>query len=61
MWEVMTWLADRLHYPPPVVKAVDGDAGMNKRCRNARLKALGYRFRYPSYKDGYLELISARR
>jgi nucleoside-diphosphate-sugar epimerase len=61
MWEVMTWLADRLHYPPPVVKAVDGDAGMNKRCRNARLKALGYQFHYPSYKDGYLELISARR
>jgi nucleoside-diphosphate-sugar epimerase len=95
MWEVITWLAERLHCPPPTardggrdssrqfsafppsmearsvvidrepmrptVKAVDTDADMNKRCRNARLKALGYRFRYPSYKDGYLGLISARR
>jgi len=59
-WEVMTWLADRLHCPPPTVKAVDADAGMNKRCSNTRLKALGYRFQYPSYKDGYLELIAAR-
>jgi len=59
-WEVMTWLADQLHCPPPAVKAVDADAGMNKRCSNTRLKALGYRFDYPSYKDGYMELIAAR-
>jgi len=72
IWDVMNWLAERLHCPlptvrdggsvatgrepvRPTVKAVD--AGMNKRCSNARLKALGYRFQYPSYKDGYLELI----
>jgi nucleoside-diphosphate-sugar epimerase len=61
MWEVMTWLADRLYCPPPVVKAVEADTGMNKRCRNARLKALGYRFRYPSYQDGYLQLIGRRK
>jgi nucleoside-diphosphate-sugar epimerase len=60
MWEVMTWLTDRLHCPAPIIKAVDADAGMNKRCSNARLKALGYRFQYPSYKDGYLGLIKAR-
>lgn len=59
-WEVMTWLADRLHCPPPTVKAVAADAGMNKRCSNTRLKTLGYRFQYPSYKDGYMELIAAR-
>ncbi len=68
MWEVMSWLAERLHCPPPTardggsvaigrepmrptVKGADG--GMNKRCNNARLKTLGYRFKYPSYKDGY--------
>jgi len=60
MWEVMSWLADRLHCEPPTVKATDADTGMNKRCNNARLKALGYQFRYPSYKDGYLELIRTR-
>lgn len=91
MWEVMNWLADRLHCPPPTakdggrdcsrqssafpssmevrsvaigrepmrptVKTVSTDTGMNKRCSNAKLKALGYQFQYPSYKDGYLELI----
>ncbi len=60
MWEVIGWLAERLHCPPPTVKAVDADTGMNKRCSNARLKTLGYQFQYPGYKDGYLELTSAR-
>lgn len=59
MWDVMTWLAERLHCPPPVVKTADADARMNKRCSNARLKALGYQFQYPGYKDGYVELIGA--
>lgn len=31
--------------------------GMNKRCDNSRLINLGYRFRYPSYKEGFPELI----
>lgn len=39
---------------------IGAQAGMNKRCNNARLKALGYKFQYPGYKDGYLELIKAR-
>lgn len=57
MWEVINWLAERLHCPPPTVK--EGAAEMNKRCSNARLKALGYRFKYPGYKDGYRELIDS--
>lgn len=60
MWEVISWLAERLHCPPPIAKAVDAETGMNKRCSNARLKALGYRFQYPSYQDGYRELIAAK-
>lgn len=44
----------------PRAKAIGTKAGMNKRCSNARLKALGYQFQYPNYKDGYLELIGAR-
>ena len=59
IWEVMGWLADRLHCLPPTVKAVGADASLNKRCSNARLKTLGYQFQYPGYKDGYLELIGA--
>jgi nucleoside-diphosphate-sugar epimerase len=53
MWEVVSWLAERQHCPPPVPKEAGGDAPMNKRCHNARLKALGYRFLYPGYREGY--------
>jgi nucleoside-diphosphate-sugar epimerase len=57
MWEVISWLAEHLKCQPPTVKSADNHAVMNKRCNNRRLKALGYKFLYPSYKDGYLEGI----
>lgn len=56
-WEVMSWLAEQLKCLPPTVKSTGNQSVMNKRCSNRRLKALGYKFRYPGYKDGYLELI----
>jgi nucleoside-diphosphate-sugar epimerase len=58
MWDVVSWLAEQLHCPQPTARDDGSDAGMNKRCRNARLKALGYRFQYPGYKDGYFELTN---
>jgi nucleoside-diphosphate-sugar epimerase len=57
MWEVMSWLAEHLKCQSPAVKSAGNHAAMNKRCNNRRLKALGYKFHYPSFKDGYLELI----
>jgi nucleoside-diphosphate-sugar epimerase len=57
LWEVVSWLAERMKCSPPTVKPVSTDASMNKRCNNQGLKALGYRFQYPSYKDGYAALI----
>jgi nucleoside-diphosphate-sugar epimerase len=53
MWEVVSWLAERQHCQLPAIKVVGDGAPMNKRCNNARLKALGYRFLYPGYRDGY--------
>lgn len=32
--------------------------GTNKRCSNARLRASGYRLRYPTYREGYGALIA---
>jgi nucleoside-diphosphate-sugar epimerase len=32
----------------------------NKRCSSARLRESGYRFRYPSYRDGYSAILDAR-
>jgi len=60
-WEVMSWLAERMHTSLPLPKVMQPKADMNKRCNNQRLKALGYLFSYPSYKDGYAELIDNGR
>ncbi len=55
--EVLRWLAERLGVPEPeVINAAAAPEAMlraNKRCRNARLRASGFQFRYPSYKEGY--------
>jgi nucleoside-diphosphate-sugar epimerase len=52
--EVLRWLARELGLPPPKIVAADG-AGprSNKRARNDRLVASGYRFRYPTFREGY--------
>jgi nucleoside-diphosphate-sugar epimerase len=57
MWEVISWLAEQLNCQPPTVKSMGHKSVMNKRCNNQRLKALGYQFRYPGFKEGYLELV----
>ena len=59
---VLRWLAGRLGVPPPRVENPTlGSAQRrrgNKRCRNARLVASGYIFRYPTFRDGYGALFS---
>lgn len=59
--ELMDWLADQLGLPRPprTAAAPGGRRGSNKRCRNDRLKATGFRLRYPSYREGYGALIAA--
>jgi nucleoside-diphosphate-sugar epimerase len=55
--EVLRWLAQRLGVPGPqgVTVATPTEASLrgNKRCSNKRLRESGYRFLYPSYKEGY--------
>ena len=59
--DVLDWLARRLGAPaasapsaaPPAPRRARG----SKRCRNALLLASGYRFRYPSYREGYEALL----
>ena len=60
MWDVLSWLAEQLHCATPTVKPFSADAVQNKRCSNQRLRALGYQFNYPSFKEGYLELIRTK-
>ncbi len=52
--DVVAWLARALGVPPP---RPDGDAVGGKRCRNTRLRATGYDFRYPSYREGYTAVL----
>lgn len=54
--EVVAWLARGLGVTPP---APGDTAPRGKRCRNARLRAAGYAFRYPSYREGYAAVLSA--
>lgn len=57
-WSVMCWLAEKLRCPAPIAEVVDESlANQNKRCSNARLKALGFIFEYPDYQTGYSTLI----
>jgi nucleoside-diphosphate-sugar epimerase len=59
--EVLRWLAARLGAPPPRVEALSGTDSRrhrtNKRCRNTRLVASGYVFRYPSFREGYAMVL----
>jgi nucleoside-diphosphate-sugar epimerase len=59
---VLRWLAEQLGVPgPTVVAAATGPEAVmraNKRCSNARLRASGFRLRYPSYQDGYSTLLT---
>ncbi|MBI4411378.1 MAG: SDR family oxidoreductase [Deltaproteobacteria bacterium] len=60
--EVYGWIAARLGVPAPVVgkkepTAYESRGESNKRCRNNRLLATGYKFLYPTFREGYGSLI----
>ena len=60
--DVYDWLAKRLgtaapREAPPDEAASSRRAASNKRCRNARLRETGYRFTYPSFREGYLDIV----
>jgi len=60
---VLDWLADRMDVARPRRVAATGagarQRGGNKRCSNARLVSSGYAFRYPTFREGYAEVIAA--
>ena len=63
--DVLDWIARRLGVAPPrPASAADGAPSRpergGKRCSNARLVAAGYRFAFPTYREGYEALIRAR-
>jgi nucleoside-diphosphate-sugar epimerase len=60
---VLRWIAERLGVQPPNVDPLEEGARYgrttNKRVRSTRLLASGYRFRYPTFREGYGELIAS--
>jgi len=59
---VLRWVAAQLGVPPPRVASAPGGGPRgrrgNKRCRNAKLVASGYTFRYPTFREGYAALLA---
>lgn len=59
---VLGWLAAQLGLAPPRVGPPSGVDPRrrrgNKRCRNTKLVQSGYRFRYPTYREGYAAILS---
>ena len=61
--EVQRWLAAELGAPEPTVGGEDDAMSSrrrrsNKRCDSSRLRASGYRFRYPTFREGYRALLA---
>jgi nucleoside-diphosphate-sugar epimerase len=52
--DVVTWLSAELGVPTPPPGRTER---LNKRCRNARLRGAGYRFEYPSFREGYRPIV----
>lgn len=58
---VVRWLADRLGAAPPREEHAGADRRRprtgNKRCTNGRLRRSGFRFRYPTFREGYAMIL----
>lgn len=57
---IYAWIAARLDLPEPAISAAPGEGRLargSKRCSNARLIGSGYRFLYPTFREGYGELM----
>ncbi len=57
--EFYSWVFEKLSLPLPgsSLEPETIALGSSKRCSNKKIKALGLKFRYPTYRDGYQPLI----
>lgn len=65
--DLLRWIAAELGLPEPAAldaaeaSSRPSERGGNRRYRNQRLLDSGYRFRYPTWREGYGALIAQRR
>jgi nucleoside-diphosphate-sugar epimerase len=57
--EVLSWLVKEMGRPELELLEEEGQARTGKRCSNRLLKETGFRFRYPTYKEGYRDLVDS--
>jgi len=55
--DVLRWIAGRMGRVLPVTSETEPPRSGSKRCRNALLRASGYVFERPTYREGYADLI----
>jgi len=56
--QVLRFLADELGLPHPPTGPDRRGRGGDKRCRNDRLVATGFRFTYPTFREGYRAILA---
>jgi hypothetical protein len=58
--DVLGFLASELGQPEPPVGPAGEARGGNKRCSNALLRSTGFEFAYPSFREGYRDILAGK-
>jgi len=58
--DVLRFLGSELGCPEPPVGSAGEARGGNKRCSNALLRNTGFEFAYPSFRDGYRDILAGK-
>lgn len=56
--EVLRFLASELDLPEPRTGTAGEARGGNKRCSNSLLRSTGFQFTFPSFREGYREVLA---
>lgn len=57
LFDVLEWMKDRIGDVEPDHDVPEATRRANRRCSNKRLRALGYEFIYPNYREGYDKML----
>ncbi|WP_447956767.1 SDR family oxidoreductase [Vreelandella sp. EE7] len=57
MYDVMSWLAKELKVETTETMQSPLRRRTSKRCDNSRIRETGYAFRYPSFREGYAQIL----
>ena len=56
-WRIANWVSEKLETSKPKPWNTTIQVNQNKRCRSTLLQQTGFEFHYPSFKEGYSELL----